>query len=76
MVVLMDESRPLTVSQVARRLERSATLVHTLLREGRLRGTRTPLGWLVEPQDLEAYEDARTSKRAARQANRDGNTAS
>lgn len=50
-------------SAAGRRLGCSVQWVRRLLSEGRLRGTRTALGWLIDPESVDELLAARASSR-------------
>ncbi len=64
MVELRELECWLTAGQTARELECSVQWVRALLEAGRLRGCRTRLGWLVDPQSLELYRRERGGRHA------------
>jgi excisionase family DNA binding protein len=49
----------MTTGDAARRLNKSVEGVKWLLRERRLRGVRTRLGWLIDPASVEEYAKRR-----------------
>jgi excisionase family DNA binding protein len=49
---------------VQARLGFSGPYVNKLVRTGRLRAVRTRLGWLIDPQSVEAFAAARSAQRA------------
>jgi excisionase family DNA binding protein len=51
------------IKTVAHRLNLSKTYIAMLLDEGKLRGVKTELGWLIDPDSVDAYEGAREAKR-------------
>ena len=58
---------PLTVGDVARRLNVSEDTVRSLERSGRLPATKTSAGWrLFDPGDVAKFAKAREAKRAGR----------
>jgi len=58
-----DVCNGMTTSQAARRLEVSKTMVLVWLEKGELVGVRTPLGWLLDPSDVQRLARQRESAR-------------
>jgi len=56
------------VRDVVRELDLSQVYVNRLVRQGRLRAVRTRLGWLVDPESVQAYARERAQRRAVRAA--------
>jgi excisionase family DNA binding protein len=56
MPTLKELERWLTTSQAASKLGKTRQGVLWLLEEGRLRGVRTALGWLVDPEAVKEFE--------------------
>lgn len=52
---IQEFERWLTTSGTASRLGKSRQGVVWMLENRRLRGARTPLGWLVDPKDVERF---------------------
>ena len=52
---LKDLERWIGVGQVSKRLGRSRQGTINLLDEGRIRAVKTPIGWLVDPEDVERF---------------------
>jgi hypothetical protein len=55
-----DLSSWLSPSGAARSLDLSVARIHQLLRSGDLPATRTPLGYLIDPQDIAALRARRS----------------
>ena len=56
MPTLKEFERWLTTSEAASRMGKSRQGVVWMLENGRLRGVRTALGWLVDPEAVEGLE--------------------
>ncbi len=50
-------------SEAARKLETSGQWVTHLAREGKIRGVKTSLGWLLDPEDVKAMAQERKKKK-------------
>ena len=64
---MLDLTEMLTPSQAGRRLDRSREWVSLAVRSGRMAAVRTPLGWLVAPDEVERVRreiEQRDQKRA------------
>jgi hypothetical protein len=57
-----------TIREVTRQADLSQVYVWRLVRDGRLRGIRTHLGWLVDPESVVVYQAERAAKKAAQKA--------
>lgn len=66
----MNETNLLSTSQVARRIDKSASWVRLLAASGTLRGTKTPIGMLFDAADVDAYLAERAKQREAPMAAR------
>lgn len=62
-----DITRWLRTGQVARRLDATGAYVNGLIRRGQLVAVRTPLGYLVEPESVEAFLADRERRRQERE---------
>ena len=49
---MFDPTKAVSPSQAARQLGLSRSMVALLCRNGQLKAVRTPLGWLVDPEDV------------------------
>jgi ribosomal protein S13 len=54
-----------SVRDVVRELDLSQPYVNRLVRSGALRGIRTRLGWLVDPDSVKTYARQRAERRAS-----------
>ena len=59
------ESWP-SVRGVCKQLDISQPYVHRLLVAGRLRGVRTSLGWLLNPESVTQFVESQSSRKRAR----------
>ena len=59
MDIWFDVCNGITTSQAARRLEVSKTMVLVWVRKGELVGVQTPLGWLLDPDNVERFAQQR-----------------
>ena len=57
-----DVLRWVKIRDVMDRLHISRQYVMQLMDAGRLRGVKTPLGWLVDPASVEAFEAGRKAR--------------
>lgn len=60
---IREFERWLTTGATASRLRKSRQGVVWMLENRRLRGVRTPLGWLVDPKDVERVQQERGEDR-------------
>ena len=63
---MFDISTALAPSQAARRLGLSKTMICLLCRQGKLEAVKTPIGWLVNPGDVERLRRERAERKRAR----------
>ncbi len=59
---VQEIERWLSPSQAGRVLGTSGQWITHLARTGKLRGVRTALGWLVDPEDVERMAEERSSR--------------
>lgn len=50
--------------EAGRELETSGTWITRLAREGRIRGVKTSLGWLVSPEDVKSLAKKKKEKQS------------
>ncbi len=64
MVKLRDLENWMSIGQVSRKLGRSRQGVLNIVDEGRIRGVKTQIGWLLDPASVEAFADKQEKDRA------------
>ena len=63
MPTIREFEKWLTTSQAASKLSKSRQGVLWLAENGHLRGVKTQLGWLIDPQAVEHYQNQEETRR-------------
>jgi DNA-binding Lrp family transcriptional regulator len=62
MVKLRDLENWMSIGQVSRKLGRSRQGVLNIVDEGRIRGVKTQIGWLLDPASVEEFAEREGKK--------------